>query len=278
MTSPQHAARESAQSALRIVSLVPSLTELVCALGLFEHLVGRTGFCVHPREALRRVPKIGGTKDVRIDAVLALEPTHVLVNVDENLRETADTLARHGLEVVVTHPCTPEDNRALYRDFGARFGRVEAARALEAELDAALSDAAATAAALPVERVLYPIWREPWMTVTPDTYIAAMLERVGWRTLPEAAPRRYPEFAWDDAWLPAVQRVLLPSEPYRFRERHVGEIERLAARPVTLVDGEMVSWYGSRAIAGLRYLIALRKRLEVVREPGQVPDKVQSIR
>src|SRR5689334_1509447 len=100
----------------RIVCLVPSVTELICALGLADRLVGRTGFCIHPWETVRSIPKVGGTKDVKLRAVRALEPTHVVVNVDENTRETAEALAEFVPEVVVTHPIEPRDNLALYRD------------------------------------------------------------------------------------------------------------------------------------------------------------------
>jgi ABC-type Fe3+-hydroxamate transport system substrate-binding protein len=250
----------------RIVCLVPSITELICELGLGAFLVGRTGFCIHPRETLRSVPKLGGTKDVRLDAVRALRPTHLVVNIDENPREVVAALANCVPHVIVTHPCVPADNLALYRLLGGIFGREQAAERLAAALQAALAEAAAVAAALPPECVLYLIWRAPWMTVARDTYVAAMLAAVGWQTLPavEGGPTgggRYPAFTWDAPWLAEVERVLLSSEPYPFRARHVDEVAALAGRPATLIDGEMASWYGSRAIAGLRYLADLRRAL-----------------
>jgi ABC-type Fe3+-hydroxamate transport system substrate-binding protein len=117
---------------MRIVSLVPSLTELVCALGLADRLVGRTGFCIHPRDAVRRIPKVGGTKTVKLDAVRALAPTHVVLNVDENRKEDADALARFVPNLVVTHPLAPLDNLALYRQFGRVFGRARPRRSARA--------------------------------------------------------------------------------------------------------------------------------------------------
>lgn len=245
----------------RIVCLVPSLTELLCELGLAAQLVGRTGFCIHPREVLRAIPKVGGTKDVKLDAVRALAPTHVIVNIDENRRETVDELAAFVPEIIVTHPCAPADNFGLYRLFGGVFGRQQAAARLAVELRAALDEAAAVAAELPPERVLYLIWRQPWMTVSRATYIAAMLAAVGWVTLPEADEPRYPEIDWQSPWVGGAARVFLSTEPYTFGERHLAEVEALAARPASLIDGEMASWYGSRAIAGLRYLAALRRSL-----------------
>ena len=255
-----------ADASARIVSLVPSLTELLFDLGLGERVVGRTGFCVHPRAALRAVPKVGGTKDVKLERIRELAPTHVLVNMDENRRETVEALAAFVPHIVVTHPNTPQDNLALFALLGGLFGAEATATRLADDLRKALDEAAALRATLPDERVLYLIWREPWMTIARDTYIAATLEAVGWHTLPaveggETGAARYPAFDWDASWLPEVERVLLSTEPYRFRAEHLPEVERLAARPALLVDGEMVSWYGGRAAMGLRWLCALRRSL-----------------
>ena len=250
------------QGPARIVSLVPSLTELVCELGLAGSLVGRTGFCVHPRAVLKTVPKLGGTKDVNLERLRALAPTHVIVNIDENRKDCVEEIARFVPHVVVTHPCRPEDNLPLYRLFGAMFGRAAEADALTAELEAAIELARAAGGGLPREKVLYLIWREPWMTVAPDTYISASLAMVGWDSWPAPGDGvRYPAFAWDAPWLAEVERVFLSSEPYRFRDAHVAEVAGLAGRPARLIDGEMTSWYGSRAAAGLRYLAALRREL-----------------
>ncbi|MBR0566993.1 ABC transporter substrate-binding protein [Azoarcus sp. L1K30] len=245
----------------RIVSLVPSLTELLCALGLVDALVGRTGFCIHPRDALRRVRKVGGTKDVKIDVVRALAPTHLIVNIDENRRETVDALAEFVPHVIVTHPCVPHDNLELYRLFGGIFAREAEAAALADRLRAALADADTAAREHTPESVLYLIWRQPWMTVSRATYISAMLRAVGWHTLPVQDAPRYPELEWSVPWLEGVDRVFLSSEPYRFTAGHVAEVESLAARPASLIDGEMASWYGNRAIEGLHYLANLRRRL-----------------
>jgi len=250
-----------ADGAPRIVSLVPSLTELVCELGLAERLVGRTGFCIHPRATLKAIPKVGGTKDVRLDAVRALSPTHLIVNIDENRRETVEALAAFVPNVIVTHPCTPHDNLALYRLLGGIFDCRARAAQLADDLEAALERARAVAAAVPRERVLYLIWRAPWMTVARDTYISAALAAVGWDTAPAEAAERYPQVDWTAPWLRDVARVFLSTEPYRFRERDLAEVEALAGRRAALIDGEMTSWYGSRAIDGLDHLARLRRRL-----------------
>jgi hypothetical protein len=241
-------------SAPRIVCLVPSLTELICDLGLAPQLVGRTGFCIHPRDALRPIPKVGGTKDVDIERVRALQPTHVIVNIDENTRETADALTGFVPEVIVTHPLGPLDNPPLYRRLGAIFGRETEAEALVARFEAALGALPQPAPDATAERVLYLIWRDPWMTVGPDTYIARMLAL----RLEDAAGH--------------VDRVLLSSEPYPFRERHLAEVRAaLPAVPVELIDGEQVSWYGSRAITGVGYLAEYARR-----SPDTSPRKIPS--
>jgi len=256
----------------RIASLVPSLTELVVELGLRELLVARTGFCIHPAGLLRDVPKVGGTKDVNLAKLERLAPTHVLVNVDENRLETVDAIRAWSSppQIVVTHPGGPEDNLALVAQMlahfgtdvgtsvGTRAGVAERAatltQALQHELDQTQPDDR------PPQRVLYLIWRDPWMTVARDTYIARMLARIGWHTLPdlrggESGAARYPALQGDEPWLAEVQQVLLSSEPYRFTAQHLEAARRLCPNAqARLVDGEMLSWYGPRAVPGLRYL------------------------
>jgi hypothetical protein len=244
---------------VRIVSLVPSITELLCDLDLSEQVVGRTGFCIHPWETVRTIPKVGGTKDLRFDRIRELEPTHVVLNVDENRKEDAEALAEFVPNVVVTHPLEPRDNLDLYRQMGREFDRQREAEELCERFEAALSKVEDR----PAQRVLYLIWRDPWMTVAVDTYIAQTLALFNWRTaqpIDVGSPQgdqglkvRYPEV--DLADFSDVDRVLLSSEPFHFKAEHVSEIAALVpGAQVSLIDGEMTSWYGSRAIAGLDYL------------------------
>jgi len=253
---------ERADGSARIVSLVPSITELVCELGLAGQLVGRTGFCVHPHASLRSVPKVGGTKDVDLAKLRALAPTHVILNVDENERSIAAALAQFVPQLIVTHPLGPLDNLPLYRLIGGIFGREQAAEALCARFEQAYDALTQAARAWPRQRVLYLIWKDPWMTVARDTYISRTLALAGWDSVPARATARYPQVRLDQTLLPDVQLVLLSSEPYRFRARHIAELRTLAAmrgKTVALIDGEMTSWYGSRAIAGMDYLRRLRQ-------------------
>ncbi len=247
----------------RIASLVPSLTETLFEFGLGDRVVARTGFCIHPEAAVRAVPKVGGTKDVRLDRLLATQPTHVLMNIDENRRELFEQLRGRVPYVIVTHPQTPEDNFALYELLGGVFGAEQAAAAASRALSEALGRARSLRAGAREVTVLYLIWTDPWMTVARTTYASAMLDRAGFRTLPDAASVRYPEVSADASEWERAQIVLLSSEPYSFTE---DDVRRLAARlprrqPVRLIDGEMVTWFGSRAPRAIDYLIDLRHRM-----------------
>lgn len=254
---------------LRIASLVPSLTELLLALGLKPWLVARTGYCVHPADQVADIPKVGGTKTVNLKKLRRLEPTHVLVNMDENTWPTVQALHEFVPHVLVTHPLSPQDNLVLFDQVTEGLpedGAWQAAlreRSVFWKQRIAQELALVRAQASPAQRVLYLIWRKPWMTVARDTYISRMLAEVNWRTWPEVdgglvGGARYPTLSGDEPWLANVQQVLLSSEPYAFGPRHVQEAQALCPRArVRLVDGEALSWYGPRAVHGLQLLRAL---------------------
>ena len=264
-----------ARADARIVSLVPSITELLFELGAGDRLVGRTGFCIHPRQRIRTVPKVGGTKSVDVEAIRALAPTHLIVNIDENEKPTIDQLAGFVPNVIVTHPLGPLDNLPLYRLLGGIFGRESKAADLCEDFQKAYVNAVGACADLPRERVLYLIWKSPWMTVSRDTYVSRTLAAVGWDTIETDSKDRYPKIELTPELLSGADRILLSSEPYAFRERHLDEIRQIlfaddtdfvptpmeepeSSVTVSLIDGEMTSWYGSRAIEGMTYLARLR--------------------
>ncbi len=246
----------------RIASLVPSVTELVAALGLAPYLVARTGYCVHPAAMLVHVPKVGGTKDVNLHKLRRLAPSHVIVNVDENRLQTVQAVHEFAPQVIVTHPCGPAEVGALIGQLAAAFGGLPGVAGRAAQLQAALQAelAATTIAGLPRVPVLYLIWRGPWMTVARDTYIARLLAHVNWCTLPDLdggdrGAARYPTLNGREPWLARVREVLLASEPYAFTAAHLDEARALCPNArARLVDGELLSWYGPRTVAGLRYL------------------------
>ncbi len=256
---------EVAAANARIVSLVPSITELLFDLGLQANVVGRTGFCIHPKDLVRKVPKVGGTKTIDLARIKRLHPTHLIVNIDENPRGLVEDIAKFLPHVVVTHPRAPRDNLDLFRLLGGIFSRQEQAEALCRSFEHAYDEVATIGASWPRQQVLYLIWKAPWMTVCRDTYISRMLATVGWDTVAPNSSSRYPTVDLTPQFLAKVDFVLLSSEPYTFRERHCVEVldglpERSRTR-VALIDGAMTSWYGSRAIPGLSYLREFRQSL-----------------
>ncbi len=240
----------------RIACFVPSITELLVDLGLGERLVARTRFCIHPADAVARIPAIGGTKKVSLRKLEALAPTHAVLNIDENTAGMAEAMRAFVPNVVVTHPLVPEDNLRLYALMGGLFGKAAEAAALSRQFRAARN---ALPPAGPAGRrdVLYFIWKDPWMTVSRDTYISAMLGLVGWRTTHHDPDVRYPAVDLTPETVAATDLFLFPTEPWDFTRAEIDAFLRDHDCPpekALMVDGEYCSWYGSRAIAGLRYL------------------------
>lgn len=255
-------AHRPAESGFRVVSLVPSITELLFDLELGEAVVGRTAFCVHPRNRVKAVKSVGGTKQISMDKLERLAPSHVIVNVDETPRPLAEAMSGLGYEVVVTHPIDVRDNLTLYRLIGRLFGRERQSEALCERFEAAFGNLAALAETLVEHRVLYLIWNDPWMTVSRDTYVSRMLALARWRTTEPPGDARYPEVHLSDDLLSTVDLVLFASEPFPFKDRHLDAFRAdfpAHAAKAAIIDGEMVSWYGSRAIAGLAYLGAFAR-------------------
>lgn len=248
----------------RIVSLVPSISETLFDLELGNYVVGRTAFCVHPRGRIERVRSVGGTKKINLARLRALAPSHVIVNIDETPRALAEALAAEGYTVVVTHPNEVGDNLALFRLLGGLFGREHEAEVLCRAFTTALTALQAESRDMPMRRVIYLIWKDPWMTVSADTYIARMLALVSWRVIGGDDRRvRYPEIELNDDTLAAADLVLFSTEPFAFTEPHLAAFRAAHAshaEKAMLIDGEMTSWYGSRAIAALRYLADFARR------------------
>ncbi len=239
----------------RIVSLVPSLTELLFALGLQDQIVGRTRYCIYPDPVITTIPVVGGTKQIKMECLRALCPSHVILNIDENPRELAEQLTDEVPHIIVTHPQSPEDNRALYHLLGGIFRRETEAAALTTAFDRAL--AALREHDWPYKKVLYLIWRKPWMGISQDTYIARTLALVGWDVLPVDSEDRYPVLTLDQELLDSTDLILFSSEPYPFQ---LDDLSAFACdyhcplQKLRLIDAEMTSWYGNRAIEGLNYL------------------------
>ena len=248
----------------RIVSLVPSQTELLADLGLEAETVGLTRFCVHPAGWKDRKTIVGGTKNVNVERVRGLEADLVIANKEENVREQVEAVAAFA-PVWVTDVATVTDAVSMVRDVGALTGRGLEADALAAEIEGAFAALEAEASALGADRrplrALYLIWRDPWMSVGHDTIIADVLRRGGFANVTDDRTR-YPALEDGDLAAFAPDAVLLSSEPYPFMEKHVAEVQALApGARVVLVDGEPFSWYGSRLRATPDALRDLRRRL-----------------
>src|SRR5580658_5624059 len=221
----------------RIISLVPSQTELLYDLG--ADVVGITKFCVHPDTWFREKPRIGGTKDIDPDKIAALQPDLIIANKEENDRDRVDALAaQYPVWVSDIHNLT--DALVMIRSVGELVGQTPKAKSLAAEIENAFA-ALAPKSSLPI-RTAYFIWRKPWMTAGGDTFIHDMLQRCGFINL-FAAQSRYPTI--DPATLTTSDLVLLSSEPYPFRDKHRKEIQTLLPNAIVRpVDGELFSWYG----------------------------------
>ncbi|MCS6844771.1 MAG: helical backbone metal receptor [Caldilineales bacterium] len=239
----------------RVVSLVPSQTELLLDLGLGDRLVGRTRFCVHPADQVSRVAVVGGTKQINFATVERLQPDLIVGNKEENERETILRLAER-YPVWLSDVVTLDDALAMIRQVGRLVGEAERADALAEEVAQRL---AALPRVQPPRRVAYLIWRKPWMAAGGHTFINSMLAHCGLVNVfagPELG--RYPQVSLEALAAAQPELVFLSSEPYSFRERHRLELQAaLPASTVMLVDGEMFSWYGSRLRLAADYLARL---------------------
>ena len=238
---------------MRIVSLCPSITETLYALGAGDRVVGRTRFCIHPRAAVGGAVRVGGTKEIRYDRLAALTPDLIIAEKEENTPEMVARLAQ-DYPVYVADVRDVPSALAMIRDLGQLLGAEVPAHRLADRIEQGF--AALTAG--PPRRVAYLIWRAPWMGVGGDTYIHDLLRRLGWTNVLLSLPGRYPVFSLEELVAAAPELVLLSSEPFPFDASHRAELAaHLPGAEVRLVDGEMFSWYGSRMEAALPYLRGL---------------------
>ena len=235
----------------RIVSLVPSVTELLVQWGLAVRLAGRTTFCVEPKWIRASVPSVGGTKTPDLQRILSLRPDLVIMEQDENTLAAAEALRAAGLRLLVLRIRSLKDCLEAYRQLGAAVGLPALGEARAAALKALLKARPARG-----PRTLTLIWKDPWMSAGPDTYVSDVVRQAG---LTPIGPDRYPSLT--DAELEALdpEVLLLPDEPYRFTARHQAELQRRFPRAaVRRLDGRHLTWYLSRSelsIAALRAAI-----------------------
>jgi len=239
---------------MRIVSLCPSLTELVFDLGLGDSLAARTKFCVHPQPRVEAIEKVGGTKNPKIARIVELAPDVVLMNEEENRIEDAEALRAAGVNCHTSMPRTIAETAAMVRSIGSALGVDQRAEVIAQDIETRGVEVAARAHE-PV-RYVYLIWREPWMTVNNDTFVHALLANAGGVNVFGAMPDRYPTVTLEQIREASPDVVLLSTEPFPFAERHIEELAGKTGIPrerIVVVDGELLSWHGSRTPRGIVY-------------------------
>jgi len=241
---------------MRIVSLCPSLTELVFDLGRGDDLVGITEYCVHPVDGVARVEKVGGTKTPAVERIVALAPDVVLLNEEENRREDAERLVASGLHCHVSLPKDALETADMVRSIGAELERPSAAEAIARDIEARTERVRRAAAERARVRWAYLIWRKPWMSVSDDTFAAALLNQAGGVNVFAGRAERYPEITTDELAAADPDRVLLCTEPFPFADKHRDELAAATGLPrerFVIADGEYLSWHGSRTPDGVDY-------------------------
>ncbi len=238
---------------IRVVSLVPSITELLFDLGVGPSIVGRTKFCIHPEKEVKTIQRIGGTKNVNIDLIAQLKPDLIIANKEENMKEQIEALAVQ-FPVLISDIQSPEDAFQLIEELGAIFKKEQTAQ----ELNKNIKSGFEKLNVLRKRKAIYLIWKNPYMTIGGDTFISKMMDMAGFENSYKTA-NRYPELTLQQMNESDVEFILLSSEPYPFTEKHVVELEQLfPGKKVILVDGEMFSWYGSRMLKASIYFEALQ--------------------
>ncbi|MDN6281124.1 MAG: helical backbone metal receptor [Psychroflexus sp.] len=240
----------------RIISLVPSLTELVYDLGLSTELVGVTKFCVHPEDMRTRAKIVGGTKQVKHHYIDALDPDLILCSKEENTSEIVAELEKK-YNVYVSDINTLDDAYDFFNDLGRLCDCEEKTTALVSEVQSALSRYKNNTADLPQLKIAYFIWRKPWMLVGNETFIQHLLSELGFTNV-YADAERYPEVELAD--LKKADYYFLSTEPFPFEEKHKVELPVNPSK-VKIVDGEFFSWYGSRLLKAFPYFLELRTNL-----------------
>jgi ABC-type Fe3+-hydroxamate transport system substrate-binding protein len=240
----------------RIISLVPSQTELLADLGLGDRVVGITKFCIHPEEWRKTKAIVGGTKNFDFDMIRSLNPDLIIGNKEENYQEGIEELQKH-FPVWMSDIVTIDDACQMILSIGDISDASEKASALIERIKNEFK----SVVRLEPQSTLYLIWKNPWMGAASGTFIDEMLKLSGLRNCLKSKTR-YPELTSDEIGQLNPELILLSSEPYPFKEKHMEELQMLCpTSKILLVDGEMFSWYGSRLLKFPTYLEDLRRVL-----------------
>lgn len=248
-----------------IVSLVPSQTELLFDLGLEEEVKAITKFCIHPKKLFKDKTRIGGTKSLKIEIIKKINPDLIIANKEENVKEQVEELAK-TFDVFVTDIKNLDDALEMIKNIGTLTGKTTKALALANNIEKKFQKLSEAIAAKRKIRTLYLIWKDPYIAAGENTFINNMMQYCGLENIFTNA-ERYPKISLED--LPGsksaagvCQLILLSSEPYPFKEKHLLEIKsKLPAIKIMLVDGEMFSWYGSRLLKAARYFKTFQKNI-----------------
>lgn len=243
----------------RIVSLVPSQTELLHHLGLEKEVIGITKFCIHPEEWFRAKTRVGGTKTLHLDKIKSLQPDLILANKEENEREQVEELAKH-FPVWVTDVSNLEEALQMIETIGALTGKSSNAGALKNGIENGFNQLSFLTNSQK-RRVCYLIWKDPYLTVGGDTFIHNMLQQAHFENM-FSGEKRYPEVAIEELQKRNCELLLLSTEPYPFTQKHIAFLQpQLPNTKIITVDGELFSWYGSRLQWAPAYFKALHERL-----------------
>ena len=243
----------------KVISTVPSITETLFFLSDEPGIAGITRFCTHPAEKLSRIPIIGGTKTLRLSKIEAINPDLIICNKEENVREQVERLMRR-FTVYLSDVKNLSDACALIRDLGTILRKAQQASDLVEKLGKK-QESLSQLERSPAQRVLYLIWKDPYMSIGRDTYIHAMLEQAGYQNV--CYPNiRYPILTEDQLSSLMPDHVFLSSEPYPFRDVHKEHIQKmLPAARIHLVDGRYFSWYGSASLCAMDYFMKLNQEM-----------------
>ncbi len=238
----------------RIISLVPSQTELLVSLGLEESIVGLTKFCVHPSNIRKKSTVVGGTKNINFDTIKLLNPDIIICNKEENTKDIVETAATIA-KVWVSDIYTIKDVLIMVASLGEIFEVGEKANTLISKIQTAKKDFQLYMGNKPTRNVVYLIWKKPYMAAGKNTFINELLQLNKFENSVNLKDKRYPEV--DLSLIESVETVLLSSEPYPFKKSDCEEIKNAINVEVRLVNGEYFSWYGSRLIAAFEYFKSL---------------------
>lgn len=242
----------------RIVSTVPSQTELLHALGLEAQVVGITAYCEHPAHWLRKKTVIGGTKNLQLEKIKALQPDLILAGKEENIKEQIETLAQE-IPAWVSDVRDVSSALQMIQQVGALTAKETAAQELVAAIEAARPDPPETF----IPAAFY-IWKNPWMLAGSDTFINAMLREAGLQNVALAGAERYPTVTPQELASLKPRLVLLTSEPYNFNSGEAHEVGKLIPHArIKIVEGSYFTWYGSRMVKGMEYARKIRRETDL---------------